>query len=89
MNTNIMAARASLLACLLVLAATTPLLRGARAAFTWEACDGDAAPFKASNVALTPDPPVIGGSVTFTIDAAAGACYVWPVAVCDLVGWCA
>lgn len=47
--------------------------RGARA-FTWEACDADASPpFAASDVALSPDPPVIGGGVAFTIKATAGA----------------
>ena len=64
-------ARAAPLALLVLAAAAAP--RGARAAFTWEACDADAAPFKAIDVALAPDPPVIGGSVAFTIKATAGA----------------
>ncbi|KAI8468561.1 MAG: ML domain-containing protein [Monoraphidium minutum] len=51
----------------------------AAAGFTWEACDADAAPFKPTDVLLSPDPPVIGSEVTFTIkgnadrDVAAGA----------------
>lgn len=46
-------------------------LQGA-AAFTWEACDADATPFKATEVLLSPDPPVIGSQVTFTIKTNAG-----------------
>ncbi|GBF99574.1 hypothetical protein Rsub_12199 [Raphidocelis subcapitata] len=57
---------AFVLAALLALACP----RAARA-FTWEACDADAAPFKASEVLLAPDPPRIGEQVTFTIKAAA------------------
>jgi hypothetical protein len=42
------------------------------AGFTWEACDADAAPFKSTQVLLTPDPPRIGSQVTFTIKGTAG-----------------
>jgi hypothetical protein len=42
-------------------------------AFTWDACDAEAAPFKSSEVQLDPDPAIIGKEVTFTIKGAAGA----------------
>lgn len=35
--------------------------------FTWEPCDKDAVPFIPDQVALTPDPPVIGNQVLFNI----------------------
>ena len=36
-------------------------------AFKWEPCDADKVPFVPDNVALVPDPPVIGSQVTFNI----------------------
>jgi hypothetical protein len=36
-------------------------------AFTWAPCDTDKVPFIPDNVALVPDPPVIGSQVTFNI----------------------
>jgi hypothetical protein len=59
-----------LAACAMILASAD--------AFTWEACDADAAPFKPADVLLSPDPPVIGGPVAFTIKTTAGqlACVV-------------
>ena len=58
-------------AMVLVLLLAAAAARGA-SAFTWEACDGGVAPWKVSDVALSPDPPVIGSSVTFTIKTDAG-----------------
>jgi len=54
-----------------VLVALVLVATGA-SAFTWTPCDKDVVPFTPDNVQLTPDPPVIGDSVTFSINGNAG-----------------
>lgn len=68
-----MRGRGGMLAATALVLALVARAPGRALAFTWEACDAGAAPWAASDVGLDPDPPVIGGPVTFTIKTQAGA----------------
>ena len=52
------------------------ILKGSLCQMTWQPCDTTARPLSIPQVTLTPDPPIIGGSATFKVDALSGESFV-------------